>query len=243
MNRKLAAFAVSLALLALPRAGLAAGDKPVKLHRFWLGFSDGLTIVLHPSGANVCASAAWTCAEKDGGPVFPSPRSSVVSGGTDVRPGLGGLANFAVGAVDVALTDGVLLGVRYGFYFHPQNVHVADYGLLNDSMLEARVTWVLGAHPLTRTRYAFRPYALFGFGMADFGAPVDLTLVVKDDVLGHQPVQAWDVAGPFFVTTGLGIRFGNANLGMMLAPLKIAAAFGRGGAIAYMPELSVMRSF
>lgn len=241
--RTIAALPVALALVAFSRDSVAAGDTPVKLRRFWLGLSDGVTIVLHPSGANVCASAGWTCAEIDGGPAFPSSQSSVVSGGADVRPGLGGLANSVVGAVDIALTDGVLLGVRYGFYFHPHNVHVADYGLLNDSIWEARATWVLGAHPLTRTAYAFRPYALFGFGMADFSAPVDLTLVVKDEVLGRQPVQAWKVAGPFFVTTGLGLRFGNADLGMMLAPLKIAAAFGRGGAIAYMPELSVMRSF
>ncbi len=239
--RTIAALAVSLALLALPRAGLAAGSKRTKPRRVWFGVSLGFTTVFHPSGANVCASTEWICAEANG-PVFPNAQSSVVSGAAKVSPGFGGPAGIFMGELDLAPTDGVLLGLRWGLYFDWGSVHVTNFPITN-IMWEARATWVLGSHPLTQTAFGFRPYVLFGFGMADFGAPVDMTLVVKDDVYGQQPVQAWKVAGPFYVTTGLGLRFGNDRYGFMVAPLKIAAAFGSGGAIAYMPELTFMRAF
>jgi hypothetical protein len=220
----------------------AARDEPVKLRRIWVGLSGGFTTVFHPSGINVCGTTEWTCAQSDGG-VFPNPNSSVASGSSNVSPGFGGLAGSLVSAIDVALTDGFLLGLRYGFYLHPINVNVVDFFSGMQSMWEARATWVLGRHPLTTRALAFRPYALFGVGLADFSAPVDTTLVVNSTVFGPERVTAWKIAGPFFITTGVGVRFGNERLGVMFAPLKIAAAFGSGATVAYMPELTMMSGF
>ncbi len=144
----------------------------------------------------------------------------------------------AVATLDVAVTDGFLLGVRYGFYFHPTNVNVVDFHTYF-SILEARATWVLGSHPLTAP--GLRPYVLLGLGYADFSAPVDTTASTKDAV-GTQSISAWKIAGPGFVTTGIGLRIGNDRLAIMMAPLKIAAAFGSGSAIAFMPEIALLGS-
>ena len=129
-------------------------------------------------------------------------------------------------------------GLRSGFYFHPSNVNVVDFATYF-SIYEARATWVLGSHPLTVL--GFRPYALFGIGLADFSAPV-ATSVKSSEANGPQQVFAWRVAGPGFVTAGLGLRFGNERFAIMLAPAKIAVAFGSGTAMAFMPEVALMTS-
>ena len=213
-------------------------SKPPKLHRLWSGLSFGLTTVYHPaSGSNVCAEPGWVCAQGDG-PVYPSAGSGQAAPAS-VGAGFGGLATeIATATLDVALTDGFLLGFRFGFYFHPTNVNVVDFHSYF-SIFELRATWVLGSHPLTMP--GVRPYVLFGVGYADFGAPV-ATAAATTDALGSQSISAWKVAGPGFVTTGGGIRIGNEHLAVMIAPLKIAAAFGSGAAIAYMPEIALLGS-
>jgi hypothetical protein len=205
----------------------------------WAGLSFGFTTVQHPSsGSDVCAESAWVCAQSDG-PRYPNGGTSSFAPPAHVGAGFGGLAgSVAVATLDFALTDGFLLGVRYGFYFHPTNVNVVDFGTYN-SILEARATWVLGSHPLTAP--GIRPYALLGLGYADFSAPVATPGTTKD-ALGTQTINAWKIAGPGFVTTGIGVRIGNEHLAIMIAPVKIAAAFGSGSAIAYMPEIALLGS-
>ena len=222
------------ALVLLWASAAFADQKPRKLHRLWVGFTFGFTTVFHPSGDDVCASSEWVCAQNDG------PRYSQANTGAHVDAGFGGLATSQmVTSFDVALTDGLLVGVRAGFYFHPTNVNVVDFGTYF-SIYEARVTWVLGHRPLTSS-WGFRPYALFGVGLADFSAPARTSLTTTN-VIGTQAIDAWRVAGPGFITTGLGVRFGNERFAVMLAPLKVTSAFGSGGAIAFMPELALMTS-
>ena len=214
-------------------------SKPHKLRRLWAGLSFGLTTVQHPSSGNdVCKESEWVCAQSDG-PRYPNGGTTSLAPPAHIGAGLGGLAtSMAVATFDVALTDAFLLGVRYGFYFHPSNVNVVDFGTYF-SILEARATWVLGSHPLTSP--GVRPYALLGLGYADFSAPVDTGVTTKDAV-GTQAISAWKIAGPGFVTTGIGVRIGNDRLAIMIAPVKIAAAFGSGSAIAFMPEIVVLGS-
>jgi len=222
--------------VALIGASAHAGDgvsKPRKLHRLWSGLSFGLTTVHHASsGSDVCSESEWVCAQDDG-PLYPN-------GGTaHVGAGFGGLAgSAAVATIDFALTDGFLLGVRYGFYFHPSNVNVVDFHTYF-SIIEARATWVLGNHPLTMP--GPRPYVLLGLGYADFSAPVD-TGATTTDVNGVHSISAWKIAGPGFVTIGIGLRIGTERLALMIAPTKIAAAFGSGATIAWMPEIAVLAS-
>ena len=232
-----AAFAVAVLFTAVAHADSAS--KPHKLHRLWAGLSFGLTTVYHASsGNNVCAEFAWVCAQSDG-PLYPNGGTLSFAPPTHVGAGFGGLATEqAVATFDFALTDGFLLGVRYGFYFHPANVNVVDFHTYF-SILEARATWVLGSHPLTVP--GLRPYVLFGLGYADFSASVDTSVTTKDAV-GTQSISAWKIAGPGFVTTGVGLRIGNERLAIMIAPLKIAAAFGSGSTIAFMPEIALLGS-
>ncbi len=231
--------ALALVLVTAFADADVGSSKPRKLHRLWAGLSFGLTTVQHPSsGSDVCAESAWVCAQSDG-PLYPNGGTSSLAPPARVGGGFGGLAgSVAVGTFDFALSDGFLLGVRYGYYFHPANVNVVDFGTYF-SIFEARATWVLGSHPLTVP--GIRPYALLGLGYADFSAPVDTGVTTKD-VVGTHTISAWKIAGPGFVTTGIGVRIGNERVAIMIAPVKIAAAFGSGSAIAYMPEIVLLGS-
>ena len=127
---------------------------------------------------------------------------------------------------------------RYGFYFHPSNINVANLGTYF-SLAEVRGTWVLGSHPLTR--FGVHPYSFLGLGLADFSARVPTAATVTD-INGPQAISAWRVAGPGFVSTGVGVRIGNARFAVMIAPLKLALPFGSGTALAYMPEIAFVDS-
>ncbi len=230
----------------LATAARATEHGEPKLHRFWVGFTFGLTTVWHPSGSDVCAvdpqgqpSSGWTCAQSGGGLYPPhyslpgfSPRDAEVSAG------FGGLAGSAmVASLDFAITDGFLLGLRAGNYFHPTNVNVVRFGPSN-LIFEARATWVLGPHPLTRS--GIRVYTLLGVGLGDFSAPAETGITAAVDAGDARPIQAWRVAGPGFATTGVGIRIGTPRFALMIAPFKITLPFGNGSTFAFMPELAIM---
>ncbi len=234
-----ATFVITAMIAASARADDDQPAKPHKLHRLWAGLSFGLTTVFHPSSGNdVCNEPEWTCAQSDG-PVYPNGGTLTSAPPAHVGAGFGGLATEqSTATFDFAITDGFLLGVRYGFYFHPSNVNVVDFGTYF-SILEARATWVLGSHPLTLP--GVRPYVLLGLGYADFSAPVE-TSAKTTDANGTQSISAWKIAGPGFVTTGIGLRIGNDRMAIMIAPLKIAAAFGSGSTIAFMPEIVLLGS-
>ena len=233
-----AAFVVAALIASSARADNAP-PKTHRLHRLWSGLSFGLTTVFHgASGNDVCREAEWVCAQSDG-PLYPNGGTQTYAQPAHVGAGFGGLAaEVATATLDVAITDGFLLGVRWGFYFHPTDVNVVDFHTYS-SIIEARATWVLGNHPLTEP--GLRPYVLLGLGYADFSSPAE-TSATTSDVTGTHGINAWRIAGPGFVTTGVGLRIGNERLAVMIAPIKIAAAFGSGSAIAYMPEIVLLGS-
>ena len=239
--RATAATAVFVLCSLTATSGRAADHGEPKLHRFWVGLTFGLTTVWHPSGSDVCGqpSSGWTCAQSGGG-LYP-PRYSLPGfspSRAEVSAGFGGLAgSYGVSAIDFALTDGFLLGLRFGTYFHPGNVNVVNSGAY-PFIYEARATWVLGPHPLTRS--GIRVYTLLGVGMGDFSAPAETGITAAVDAGDARPIQAWRVAGPGFATTGVGIRIGTPRFALMIAPFKITLPVGSGSTFAFMPELAIM---
>ena len=238
--------ATAFAACSLIAVRARADDDEWKHHRLWVGFTFGLVTEWHPSGYDVCAvdaqrqpTGGWSCAQADG-PRYPlpSPDSTVPQVGR-VDAGFGGLAAEVMGAAfERAAAEGLLVGFRFGCYFHPTNVNVDGTWPLQ-SIAEARATWIFGPHPLSRP--GVRLYTLFGAGVGDFSArvPTDITTT---DANGPQAVSAWRVAGPGFVTTGIGVRIGTPRFAIMIAPLKFALPFGNGSAATLMPELTVMSS-
>lgn len=223
-----------------------ADDEEWKAHRLWVGFTFGLATSWHPSGYDVCAvdaqrepTGGWTCAQTNG-PRYPPPwPSSTPPQLGRVDAGFGSLAaEVMVASFELAVTDGFLFGFRSGFYFHPTNVNV-DGTWPVPFIAEARATWILGPHPLSRP--GVRLYALLGAGIGDFSARV-ATGLTTTDANGPQQVSAWRVAGPGFVTTGIGVRIGTPRFAVMIAPFKLALPFGAGSAATLMPELTVMSS-
>jgi hypothetical protein len=142
-----------------------------------------------------------------------------------------------VGTFDFALTDGFMLGVRFGFNFHRANAIVTASELTGTvfGIAEARATWVFGSHPISEG--GIRPYALLGVGLTDFSTPVSTTAV---DSAGSHAINAWKIAGPGFITTGIGIRIGLPTFALMIAPFKMTLPFGAGSLGTWMPEVSAM---
>lgn len=236
--------AAALVAYSLFATRAEADDREWHRHRWWIGFTFGLTAPWHPSGNDVCAVGAqggadnrWICAQSDG-PRYPPPGTSPTAAEiAHVESGFASVgAEVMVASFEYAVTDGLLLGGRYGFYVHPTNVNVV-FSL--PSIAEVRATWVLGPHPLSRP--GVRLYTLLGVGVGDFSARVP-TGITTTDVNGPQEVSAWRVAGPWFVTTGIGVRIGTPRFAVMLAPLKFALPFGAGSAATLMPEITLMSS-
>ena len=222
-------------VLVAPRLALAddAPAAPPKLHRVWVGFTYGFNLEWHPAGDGVCASSEWTCSQSDASRYPPPGQGPLAGQAGRVGAGLGGLgAEITVSTLDFALTDNLLLGLRFGFYFHKGNVNVVDYNM--PVIAEARATWVFGAHPIAG---GIHPYVLLGAGVADFSSAMSTTVV---DATGSHDVTAWRTAGPGFVTTGFGMRFGWPRFALMVAPVKFAFPFGYGSQLTWMPELAIV---
>ena len=218
--------------------------------RLWIGASIEGDVAFVSSASDVClltskgvSLTAYRCT--DGGNPFPSNIAidNEIRKGVDdqVQSGLS-LANarFLV-AVDAALDDHWLLGGRLGVATATYPVHGATdaFGKLH---VEARVTYVIGEHPLATA--ALAPVLVLGTGLAEHSTAVSVKVALTSVTAGSTvttstgSVSAWKVAGPGFVSTGIGLRW-TASPGFALTFLpKATLAFGSGSPMALLsPEI------
>jgi hypothetical protein len=154
--------------------------------------------------------------------------SSQIRKGVDDQV-MGGIApanvRFLV-AFDEAVSDHVLLGGRLGFA--TATYPARDAGALGHLHLEARASYVIGEHPLATA--GLSPVLALGAGLAEYSASVP----VKVDLVPPSPmpstagtVSAWRVAGPGFVSAGVGLRWAvSPGFALSILPLKATFAFG-----------------
>jgi hypothetical protein len=225
--------------------------------RLWIGASVEGDVAFVSSASDVClltsrglSLTAYRCT--DGGNPFPSNIAidNEIRRGVDdqVQSGLS-LANarFLV-SVDAALDDHWLLGGRLGVATATYPVHGATdapatqvdaFGKLH---VEARVTYVIGEHPLATA--ALAPVLVLGTGLAEHSTAVSVKVSVTVPTAGSNAttstgsVSAWRVAGPGFVSTGIGLRW-TVSPGFALSILpKATLAFGSGSPMALLsPEV------
>jgi hypothetical protein len=215
--------------------------------RLWIGASVEGDVAFVSSANDVCLLTstgvslnAYRCV--DGSSPFPSNITidNEIRKGVDdqVQSGLS-LANarFLV-AVDAALDDHWLLGGRLGVATATYPIHgETDVGAFGKLHVEARVTYVIGEHPLATA--ALAPVLVLGTGLAEHSTAVSVKVALTSPTATSTgSVSAWRVAGPGFVSTGIGLRW-TVPPGFALSFLpKATLAFGSGSPMALLsPEI------
>jgi hypothetical protein len=167
--------------------------------------------------------------------IQPSSSSKLdkVQGGT----ALGNIRIFAT--FDYAFTPNVMAGVRAGYVFgtYPGASASNDgkTSQLGPFHLELRGMYVIGKDALAKAGLA--PYITVGGGYApwDTKVPAGVTVKCTDANCGvpggsstNKTVDAYQIAGPIFVTGGGGIRYAFAPRVALLTGLRVNFAFGGG---------------
>lgn len=207
---------------------------PRERRRWWLGVAVEGDALLVPSASDVCATPGlYTC-------TFPPPSASVigatpiVSGRSDqVQGGLAFGAPRLTAAIDYALDDNLLVGVRLGLALHDDGFHG-----------EVRGTYVLGDRPLARAGIA--PAFTWGLGYAQYSATVPVTLFWQSPQgVTQASADARRSERPFFAAAGAGLRVApSAGFALVIHPLRVAVVGGAYAPLAVLaPDLSVQLGF
>jgi hypothetical protein len=227
-----------------------------RFHRVWLGISVQADWFVMPGGSNVCvlpvppgtlpqpisatSDTGYSCVDSSGHQ-FPSTDAQgllvnhAISQTHDrVTPG-GALGNVRIlASIDYALNTNMLLGARAGYVLFTDPLTGAAGAAFPPIHLEARLTYLFGKDPLMTSGVA--PLAFAGIGAGEFDAfvPVRVDLTPDPKYLPAPPydkaqsitVNAWQTAGPVFLSLGAGARIAFTNSVALIAALKLEGAFG-----------------
>jgi len=252
------------------KAGKCAAPEK-KFRRIWVGISGSFDNVFLGSASEVCRLGAdglpfgqsgYYCTRDRGGSTADFPlRPDVDRAGEEnqrIVPGQlntisGGVVPFANTRIlltfDYALNTNVLLGGRLGYTFGtysgstPAGVAGKNEGKAFMSLhLEARGTYLIGKDALLKP---FAMYVVFGAGITEMAAKIDVNVVVTGETPPKQTVQAWTLSSPVFVSPGVGFRMGIGDrAAIMIAPVKATFAIGGNGLLAaWSPEIGAQLGF
>jgi hypothetical protein len=219
--------------------GGGAGKKSSKVPKIWIGIGASLDLISLPSSQEVCRlsaamppaapkplnSAGYQCVDPSG-QNFPGTNGTLNDA---IKMGVGDsvAGGFAPGnlrlmaSFDYALSMNVLLGARAGYvlFTDPASSPGPAFPPVH---LEARFTYLFGKDALASS---IAPFALLAAGLGEFDASFGVQVVVAGM---NQPLNenAWIVAGPFFASGGLGLRFLLGSNVAATVALKGEGAFG-----------------
>ncbi len=153
-------------------------------------------------------------------------------------------------SIDYALNTNMLVGVRAGYVLRTDPLSGTAGSPFAPVHLEARFTYLVGKDVLMVTGVA--PMIFAGIGAGEFDAYVPVKVDLNAPVAMHVPaapyntaqtttVDAWQTAGPVFISAGGGARFAFATSVAMTAALRIEGAFGgtAGSLWGFAPELGL----
>lgn len=199
------------------------------ISRLWIGAAGSVGMAFFGGGDNVCkvnsggaSVTGWNCVTPDG-PDFPvnTAENDAVMRTRRVDAGASVAALRVMAAIDYAVTDNLLVGLRVGIV---DGVYPGKRGWLPIPLhLEARVAWVFGDQPLARTGFA--PTMMLGLGTSRIDANTDVQ-VQSANVPGTRTLTAWQVGGPFFAGAGGGVRYAFSPRVAFTTLLRLDAAFG-----------------
>lgn len=176
----------------------------------------------------------------------------LVVGTSDKVSGGGAFGNIRVMAsIDYALNMNILLGARLGYVLntYPGQAAKDDGKAFRPPVhLELRGTYLFGKDALTKK---VAPYAMVGAGVSTFETAVKVSVVENPNPLGTPPttgktakdVDAWQIAGPGFLTFGGGARIGLSERAAFMLGARINLAFGYAFAPSIGPDLGIIFGF
>jgi hypothetical protein len=230
--------------------------------RWWVGVAGAVDFVSLPGAEDACTlnasaspanAAGYYCTNPDGTNfptrTGPAQNASLIAGQAGhtsggVHPG----DLRALLAIDYALSDAILVGVRLGYVLNAYpagGAAVADHRAFGPHVHgEARVTYVFGDAPLTHAGFA--PTVFVGVGAAPFDGHVTSVASMKSNgpVPISQPVELWRTNGPWFLGVGGGARYQFSQRAAFIAEARLNVAFGGAGAlVTYGPEIAFQYGF
>ncbi len=227
--------------------------------KIWIGAGGGIDLIFVGSGNDVCKlddktavpiTDGFYCTNSDGSD-YPSRddkgaqnkglaagKAGSINGG----PALGNIRAWL--SFDYGVTPNILIGGRLGLALkgYPGSASQQDgHSHITPVHVEGRFTYLFGKMALANK---FAPYAFGAVGASEWDAEVDVPV---NEAGTNKTVQAWQSAGPFFVSVGGGIRFAPVprRFAIMLSPLKLNLAFGGTGTFlpSLQPELGLQVGF
>jgi hypothetical protein len=169
----------------------------------------------------------------------------LVLGTSDKVSGGGAFGNIRIMAsIDYALNMNILLGARVGYVLntYPGQAAKDDGKSFPPVHLELRGTYLIGKDALTKK---VAPYVMFGAGISTFETAVKVSVVetTPTNTKIAKDVDAWQLAGPGFVTAGGGARIGLSERAAFMLGARINLAFGNAFAPSVGPDLGIVFGF
>ncbi|MDB5215505.1 MAG: hypothetical protein JWO86_3432 [Myxococcaceae bacterium] len=245
------------------------GEGEKKVRRVWVGVSLGFDYTLVPSESDVCALSStkdgqlplngsnYYCVNSDGtdypfreAPGIVSPRNGenarLVRGTSDKVSGGGAFGNIRVlASVDYAVTLNILLGARLGYVLntYPGQAAKDDSKSFPPVHLELRGTYLFGQDALLKK---VAPFVMVGGGVSTFETAVKVSVVETNPTTNlktAKDVDAWQLAGPIFMTFGGGARVGLSDRAALMLGARVNLAFGNAFAPSFGPDVGIVFGF
>lgn len=169
----------------------------------------------------------------------------LVLGTSDKVSGGGAFGNIRIMAsIDYALNLNMLLGARLGYVLntYPGQAAKDDGKSFPPVHLELRGTYLIGKDALLKK---VAPYVMVGAGISTFETAVKVSVVETTDTNTKiaKDVDAWQLAGPGFITFGGGARIGLSDRAAFMLGARVNLAFGNAFAPSFGPDLGIVFGF
>jgi len=247
-------------------SGRCEAPPPEKMHaRFWAGASITFDYTFVPSTSDACKLRSdatpvndenYYCT-RDDGTDYPSREDATENAAilatnagtarTNRVNGGGAFGNVRIQAsLDYAATANVLVGGRIGLILNNYPGKEAGYDGRRFNApfhAEARLTYVFGPEALHRPGLAPYLFAGAGLGHVDTRVAVEVTEVRTGQAAVSRSVDAWHLAGPWFLSFGGGARVAILPRYAIVLGLRGTLAVGDATAFVIGPELGAQVGF
>jgi hypothetical protein len=217
-----------------PPSDPAAPLQPINSSNYYCTTSDGSDYPYRP----------LTAADANANP-RGRENDRLVVGTSDKVSGGGAFGNVRIMAsLDYALNLNLLLGARIGFVLntYPGQAAKDDGKSFPPLHLELRGTYLIGKDALLQK---VAPFVMAGAGISTFETAVKVSVVETTDTNTKiaKDVDAWQLAGPAFVTFGGGARIALSERAAFMLGARVNLAFGNAFAPSFGPDVGIAFGF
>jgi hypothetical protein len=248
------------------KEGKCSGGGAGGFRRIWIGLAVGLDLYFMPGATNVCRISdptppmpatgpivanpqGYQCADPSSGAAYPGadrgPQTRgfnaaiVPDKGDQVQGGVAHGPLTIMASFDYAVSANMLVGLRVGYELFTDPLTTRAFAPVH---AEARFTYLIGSDAILKK---VAPMVFGGAGVGTFDAFVPVNVFATNSTTNPFSENAWNTAGPAFVTGGGGIRLGLSKTAAATGAIKLQGAFGgaAGFLFGFVPEVGVQLGF